>query len=93
MSAKQAINDKLQGSVATCLRCGGVVSNQINKGLLLSLSDNFFELMNILVNLQARTWLFGALSPSFISVLAKRTKCSRQSRHVLAWNIAKYSPI
>ena len=35
MSAKQAINDKLQGSVATYLRCGGVV-NQIKKGLLLS---------------------------------------------------------
>jgi len=28
-SAKQAINDKLQGSVATYLRCGGVVNNQI----------------------------------------------------------------
>ena len=28
MSAKQAINDKLQGSVATYLRCGGVVNNQ-----------------------------------------------------------------
>jgi len=37
MSAKQAINDKLQGSVATYLRCGGVVTNQIKKGLLLSL--------------------------------------------------------
>ena len=37
MSAKQAINDKLQGSVATCLRCGGVVNNQIKKGLLLGL--------------------------------------------------------
>ena len=34
--AKQVINDKLQGSVATYLRCGGVV-NQIKKGLLLSL--------------------------------------------------------
>jgi len=33
MSAKQAINDKLQGSVATYLRCGGVVNNQIKKGL------------------------------------------------------------
>ena len=33
---KQATNDKLQGSVATYLRCGGVV-NQIKKGLLLSL--------------------------------------------------------
>jgi len=27
MSAKQAINDKLQGSVATYLMCGGVVNN------------------------------------------------------------------
>ena len=33
------INDKLQGSVATYLRMGGgVVNNQIKKGLLLSLS-------------------------------------------------------
>jgi len=37
MSAKQAINDNLQGSVAAYLRCGGVVNNQIKKGLLLSL--------------------------------------------------------
>ena len=42
MSAKQAINDKLQGSVATYLRCGGVVNNQIKKGLLLSVSEIFF---------------------------------------------------
>jgi len=35
--AKQAINDKLQGSVATYLRCNWVVNNQIKKGLLLSL--------------------------------------------------------
>jgi len=33
---KQANNDKLQGSVATYLKCGGVVNNQIKKGLLLS---------------------------------------------------------
>ena len=37
MSAKQSINDKLQGSVATYLRCGGVVNNQIKNGLFLSL--------------------------------------------------------
>jgi len=37
MSAKQATNDKLQGSVAACLRCGGIVNNQIKKDLLLSL--------------------------------------------------------
>ena len=37
MSAKQALNDKLQGSVATHLRCGGVVKNEIKNSLLLSL--------------------------------------------------------
>ena len=37
MSAEQAImiNGKLQGSVATYLMYGGVVNNQIKKGLLL----------------------------------------------------------
>ena len=47
MPAKQAINDKLQGSVATYLRCGGVVNNQIRKGLLLSPSAIFFKSVNI----------------------------------------------
>jgi len=50
MSAKQAINDKLQGSVpvATYLRCGGVVNNQIEKGSLLSVwVKKFFESVNI----------------------------------------------
>ena len=37
MSAKQAITDKLQGNLATYLICGGVVNNQIKKGLMLSL--------------------------------------------------------
>ena len=37
MSAKQALIDKLQGSVAADLRCGGVVNYHIKKGLLLSL--------------------------------------------------------
>jgi len=36
MSAKQAINDKLLGSLATYLTCGKVVNNHIKKGLLLS---------------------------------------------------------
>jgi len=42
MLAEQAINDKLQGSVATRLRFGGVVNNQIKKGLLLSLCVKIF---------------------------------------------------
>ena len=47
MSAKQAINDKLQGSVAAYLRCSDVVNNQIKKGLLLSLWVSFFKSVNI----------------------------------------------
>jgi len=42
LSAKQSINNKLQGSVATYLRCGAAVNNQIKKGLLMSLRVNFF---------------------------------------------------
>ena len=37
MSAKRALNDKLQGRVAVYLKCGETVNNQIKKGLLLSL--------------------------------------------------------
>jgi len=43
---KQAIDDKLQSTVATYLRCGGVVINQIKKGLLLSLSAKLFFFWN-----------------------------------------------
>ena len=37
MSAKQAIDDKLQRSEATYVRFGGFVNNQIKKGILQSL--------------------------------------------------------
>jgi len=47
MSAKQATNDKLQGSVAAFLRCGGVVHTQIKKGLLLSLRVKKLKSVNI----------------------------------------------
>ena len=54
MSAKQAINDKLQGSVAAYLRCGGVVNSQIKKGLLLSLTvKRFFKIGEYLAKLQS----------------------------------------
>jgi len=55
MSAKQAISDKLQGSVDAYLRCGLVVNNQIKKGLLLSLGVIFFKIGEYLAKLQART--------------------------------------
>jgi len=47
MSAKQTINGKLQGSVDTYLRYGGVVNNQIKKGLLLSVSEKSLKSVNI----------------------------------------------
>jgi len=46
-SRKQIINDTLQGSAAICFRCRGDVSNQIKKGLLLSISEFFFKSVNI----------------------------------------------
>ena len=42
MSAKQALNDKLQGSLAAYLRCDGVVNNQIKKSFLLSVNKKKF---------------------------------------------------
>jgi len=75
MPAEQAINDKLQGSVAAYLRCSRVVNNQIKKGLLLSLRVKKIKIGEYLAKLQAKTWLSRALSSSFISVLARRASC------------------
>jgi len=54
MPAKQAINDKLQGSVVACLRCGGIINIQIEKGLWLSLRVKKIKSVNI-SKLQAKT--------------------------------------
>ena len=56
MSAKQAINDKLQGNVGTYLKCGRVVSNHIKEGLLLSPTvKKSRKIGEYLAKLQART--------------------------------------
>jgi len=55
MSAKQVIKDRLQGSVATYFRCGGVVNNQIKKGLLMNLSEKKIKIGEYLAKLQVRT--------------------------------------
>jgi len=47
MSAKQDINNKLQGSVATYRSHGGVVNNQVRKSLFLRLSEICFKSVNI----------------------------------------------
>jgi len=92
MSAKQAIDDKLQGSVAIYLRCGGVVNNKIKKGLLLSVCEFFFKLASIWQSYkQERGCLvhFAHLA----NTLLKDEEGERDS-HVLACNFVKYnSPI
>ena len=51
---KQVTNDKLQGSVATYLRCGKDFNNQVNKGLLLeSVSETKIKIGEYLAKLQA----------------------------------------
>jgi len=54
LSPKQAINDKLQGSVAAYLRPGGVVNNPIKRFLAESLSE-IFLIGEYLAKLQATT--------------------------------------
>jgi len=55
MSAKQAIDDKLQGSVATLFQVWWVINKQIKKGLLLSLRVKKIKISEYLAELQART--------------------------------------
>jgi len=92
MSAKHDINDKLQGSVATYLRRGGVANNQIKKGLLLSLRvKKNFLMGEYLAKLQARTDCLVHFARLANTLLKDRE--SARDNHVLASNFAKYSPI
>jgi len=78
MSAKQAFNDNKQGIVVTYLRCGGVVNNQIEKGLLLS--EWIFLIGEYLAKLQARAWLSHTLCTPGQHTAKRRRKCTIQSR-------------
>jgi len=91
MSAKQAINGKLQGSVATYLRCGAVVNNQIKKGLLLRVWVDFFKSVKIWQSYkQERGCLknFARLANTLL-----KDEESARNNHVFDCNFAKYSPI
>jgi len=92
MSAKQAINEKLQGSVATYLRCGGVVNNQIKKGLLLSVRvKKNLKSVNIWQSYKQES---GCLTnfARLANTLLKEEESARDN-HGLACNFAKCSPI
>ena len=92
MSAKQALNEKLQGSIAAYLRCGGVVNNQLKTGLLLSVRvKKCFKSVDIWQSYkQERGSLmhFARLANTLLKV-----KESARDNHVLAFNFAKYSQI
>ena len=75
---KQESSGKLQRSVPTSLRCSGVISNQIKKGLLLSLSVIFLN-----------WWIFRKVTSKNVDVsytvcasghqtAKRRIKCTRQ---------------
>jgi len=91
MSAKQVINDTLQGIVATNWRCGGVVNNQIKKDLLLSVWVIFFN-----------RWIFWQsykqehdclMHFSHLANTLLKHEESARGNHVFACSFAKYSPI
>jgi len=91
MLAKQAPNDKLQGSAVAYLKCGGVVNNQIKKGLLLSVWVIFFKSVNICQSYkQERDCLVHFLR---LLALCWPGAQSAWDNHALACNIAKYLPI
>jgi len=69
-SAKQAINDKLQGK----LRCGGVVNNQIKKGLLPSLRmKQMFTIGEYFAKLQASAIRYDTIRDAILTCARKPT--------------------
>ena len=89
MSAKQAINDKVQGSVAAYLRCAGVVNNQIKKGLLLSLR---VKKINIWKSYNQKRVCYVHFLNHLLAVCWPDAQ-SVWDNQAVARNFAKYSPI
>ena len=67
----------MQGSVATYLKCGGIVNNHIKKGLLLSLAVIFFKSVNIWQSYKQERDCLVHFLRLLSSVLATRAKCHR----------------
>jgi len=91
MSAKQAIKNKLQGSVATYLRCSGVVNNQIKKGVIAESVWIVFKSVNIWQNYkQERGYLVHVLR---LLELWWPGEQSARDNNVLSCKFANYLPI
>jgi len=77
----------LQGSVATYLRCGGIVNNQIKNGLLMRLPLKKIEIGEYLARLQERRWSPRALcAPGHYTAKKKKV---HDTIHLFACNYAK----
>jgi len=94
MSAKQAINDKLQGSVATYLKCGGVVNllaTKLKQVYCWVCKWKQLKSVNIWQSYkQERGCLmhFVRLANTLL-----KDEASARENHVLACNFAKHSPV
>ena len=88
MSAKQDINEKLRGSIATYFRYGGGVNNHIEKGLPV---EKKLKSVNIWQSYkQERGCLvhFARLANTLL-----RDEENARDSHVLACKFVKYSPV
>ena len=88
ISAKQAINDKLQGFVATYLRYDGVVNNQIKKGLRVEKKIKSANIWQSYKQERGCLMHFAHLANTLL-----KDEESARDNHVLACRFAKYSPI
>jgi len=86
---KQVINDALPGSVATYLKCAGVVNNQIKKGLLLSLPVKKLKSVNIWQSYKQE----GSCLVHFVCLATTLLKDEESAQHIppFAHNYAIYS--
>ena len=91
MSAKQAINDKLQGSVATYLKCGGLLISELRKVYCWVCEWNFFKSVNIWQSYKKQSdslMHFARLTNTLLN-----DEESAWDYHFVSCNFAKYSPI
>jgi len=87
MSAKQAINDTLQGSVVTYLRNGRVVNDQIKTGLLMSVRVKKLKSVNIWQSYKQECGCLMHFA-RLANTLLKGDESARDN-HVFACNFAK----
>ena len=95
MSAKQALNDKLQGSVTAHLRCGGVVNNLIKNVYCWVWEWKKIKVGEYLAKLQAGTWLSRALYSPFAVCWpdAKSARDNHVDRATATGNIINMSTV